>query len=359
MGDLSEAMSWRLWGPPVDHLSPKFRDKELRKKGSHLMTENSGTPSESLDYDAYDDGDDDGDCELEWDSWVNDLARQARASTSKNIAVTVTESPSMHPSHFRERLVGANASYSTVSTAAWSEQVASASSSPIPRHRHHADILPGVNMDLLSVNSPALLTAPSVLPFQSTGVTTSTVSVGGIVRTRSLILNDGGRGRGVARAMEVVSEDGAGGGRRSGGKHRAGKEKRGREEQVRNAVSPARTATPPLGMITSTVTVREASTSSGTGARFPTQPYISHFAEAPPEVGVTGHAGLETASTTSTTTTTRTTIQILPSRSSSRKGSDKKAGKGKRFKGGSSRGKAFSPERLVSKLDSALDFVTG
>jgi hypothetical protein len=49
--------------------------------------------------------------------------------------------------------------------------------------------------------------APSVLPFQSTGVTTSTVSAGGVVRTRSLISIDGRGGRGVARAMEILAED--------------------------------------------------------------------------------------------------------------------------------------------------------
>jgi hypothetical protein len=57
------------------------------------------------------------------------------------------------------------------------------------------------------LDSPALLMAPSVLPFQSTGVTTSTVSAGGVVRTRSLISIDGRGGRGVARAMEILAED--------------------------------------------------------------------------------------------------------------------------------------------------------
>jgi len=75
-----------------------------------------------------------------------------------------------------------------------------------------------------------------------------------------------------------------------------------------------------------------------------------------------------------TTSTTTTTIQLLPRQSSmsgdalvseasspSQKRGDK-AGKGKgKAKEAKSptRVKAFSPERLVSKLDSALDFVTG
>jgi hypothetical protein len=62
-------------------------------------------------------------------------------------------------------------------------------------------------MCLLSVDSPALLTTPSVLRFKSTGITMSTVSAGGVMHTRSLITVDGRRGSGVARAMEVFSED--------------------------------------------------------------------------------------------------------------------------------------------------------
>ena len=50
--------------------------------------------------------------------------------------------------------------------------------------------------------------APSVLPFQSTGITTITVTAGGVVPTRSLISVYGRRGRRVARAMVVLSEDG-------------------------------------------------------------------------------------------------------------------------------------------------------
>jgi hypothetical protein len=65
-------------------------------------------------------------------------------------------------------------------------------------------------MGLLSVDSLALLTgtAPGVLPFQSKGIPTSTISAGGVVRTRSLIAVDEHRGRGVARATDVLSKDG-------------------------------------------------------------------------------------------------------------------------------------------------------
>jgi hypothetical protein len=56
---------------------------------------------------------------------------------------------------------------------------------------------------------PTLLMAPSVLPFQSTGVITSTVSAGGIVRTRSLISIDGHSGHGVAGMIEILAKDGA------------------------------------------------------------------------------------------------------------------------------------------------------
>ena len=49
--------------------------------------------------------------------------------------------------------------------------------------------------------------APSMLPFQSMGVTTSTVSAGGVVRTRSLISIDGRSGCSMARMMEILTED--------------------------------------------------------------------------------------------------------------------------------------------------------
>ena len=52
-----------------------------------------------------------------------------------------------------------------------------------------------------------LLMAPSVLPFQSTGVMTSTVSAGGVVRTCSLISIDRCGGCGVACVMEILTED--------------------------------------------------------------------------------------------------------------------------------------------------------
>jgi hypothetical protein len=59
------------------------------------------------------------------------------------------------------------------------------------------------------IDSPALLMALSMLPFQSTGVTMSTVSAGGVMRTCSLILIDGHGGHGMARVMEILAKDGA------------------------------------------------------------------------------------------------------------------------------------------------------
>jgi hypothetical protein len=54
---------------------------------------------------------------------------------------------------------------------------------------------------------PMLLMAPSMLLFQSMGITMSTVSAGGVVRTHSLISIDGCGGRGVACVMEILAED--------------------------------------------------------------------------------------------------------------------------------------------------------
>jgi hypothetical protein len=358
-------MGWILWGAPADPLPPKSRGTDSHKSHPSLATENSGTPPDPLDYDVYNEPGDDGDCELEWDSWIRDLARQARAGANKSFAATVTEHLSAHLSHGPDRPVGRAASSSPVPTAPSCGQIPLTSPSPLSRHHHTpVDMLSGLNMDLLSIDSPALLTAPSVMPFQSTGVTTSTVSAGGVVRTRSLMSNDRGRGRGVARAIEVLNEGSSSGSRYTGlGRHRAAeKQKRIREEHSPHPLS----AVPPTGTVTSTVTVREA------GAPPTTQPYVSHLADVPPGLAVAGHTALETTSMTTsatTSTTTTTTIQLLPPRhlsspegvvpsSAGGKKADK-ARKGKRSKRPSSRGKAFSSERLVNKLDSALDFVTG
>ncbi len=283
----------------------------------------------------------------------------------------------MHPSYPGKR-IRPTASSSTFSSITLSEG-----------GRLPSDILPGANMGLLSVDSPALLTAPSVLPFQSTGITTSTVSAGGIVRTRSLIAVGGRRGRGVPRAMEVLSEDGDDG--PFAGKYRTGRQKRTREENGGGAMAssaPAHSSMavpgPTANTITSTVTVCESAGtpsppplqlhgSSGPfyaeGSPRATSSSVSASASAltPPVLATTGGNASETASIRSgiTTMTTTTTIPLLPRRgstgcelldasssSSSQKRGDKaekEKGKGKQAKG-SSRGKVFRSERLVSKI---------
>ncbi|KAF8271835.1 hypothetical protein EI94DRAFT_1796707 [Lactarius quietus] len=191
LGDVSEAMSWILWGrssgePPA----PKPCDPSQRKNDSTWPTENSDTIP---DLDADDEDGDECDYELEWDFWPNDLMRQARSGADKHITVNVHDPSSAHALHLHGRIDLVR----STSNMSLSAQLAPVS--PAVRH----EILSSANMDLLSVDSPALLTAPSVLPFQSSGVTTSTVSVGGVVRARSLMSVDRGRRRGVARAMEI------------------------------------------------------------------------------------------------------------------------------------------------------------
>lgn len=377
-------MAWVLCGgPPPEPSVSRQSGTELHRKFSDLATEESSTVHEPFNFDADDDGGDDGDCEQEWDSWAMDLMRQALTSSSNDIAVTVTEAASVHSS-YPHRRIRPTASSSTFSSVTLSEQ-----------SRRPSEIMPGANMGLLSVDSPALLTAPSVLPFQSSGVTTSTVSAGGIVRARSLMTVDGRRGRGVARAMDVLSEDGDDGPYH--GRHRAaaGRQRRAREENGTGAAmassAPAHSGgiatAPSANTITSTVTVRE---SGGTppppppSSSSPPPPLLQSFHGAPfaesgsssaaaASTSALGGAGSDAApirpGITTTTTTTTTTIPLLPRRSSvggetllpetgspSRKRSDK--GKGKQAKS-PSRGKVFRPERLVSKIDSALDFVTG
>ena len=382
-------MAWVLCGgPPLDPPAPKISSPELRRKFSDLTTDDSSTAHEPFNFDADGDGGDNSDCELEWDSWAEDLTRQALASSSNDIAVTVTEPVSIHPSYHDKR-IRPTASSSTFSSVTLSEHGG----------RLPSDILPGANMGLLSVDSPALLTAPSVLPFQSTGITTSTVSARGVVRTRSLMTVDGRRGRSVARAMEVLSEDGDDG--PSTGKYRMGRQKRTREENGRGTMASSAPThsgmaapAPTANTITSTVTVREsAGTPSPPPLHFHGSPRLPFYAEGSSRTLTSsvsasaltaststspvltaasggGNNASETASVRSgiTTMTTTTTIQLLPRRSSaggemllpeassppspSQKRSDKtEKGKGKQRKS-SSRGKVFRPERLVSKLES-------
>jgi hypothetical protein len=391
LGGVSDAMAWVLCGgPPLEPPVPKISSPELRRKFSDLTTDDSSTAHEPFNLDMDDDGGDNGNSEHEWDLWAEDLLRQALANSSNDIAVTVTEAVPIHPS-YPDKRIRPTGSSSTFSSVTLSEQGG----------RLPSDILPGANMGLLSVDSPALLTAPSVLPFHSTGITTSTVSAGGVVRTRSLIAVDGRRGRGVARAMEVLSEDSDDG--PFTGKSRTGRQKRTREDNGRGAMAssaPSHSSmavpAPTANTITSTVTVRE---SAGSPSPPPLQFHGSpgpFYAEGPPRAltSSVSASALTSASTsasssvltaaggrnvssetapvrpgiTTMTTTTTIPIQLLPRRSSvggemllpeassssspspSRKRSDKaEKGKGKQQPKRPSRGKVFRSERLVCK----------
>ncbi|KAI0305223.1 hypothetical protein B0F90DRAFT_1702629 [Multifurca ochricompacta] len=359
LGDISDAMSWILWkGPPLEPPATKSRGgKDPRKRRSRLATDNSDTLFDPLYFDVGKEGED-SDCELEWESWVKDLARQSRASTNKHTPPTIIEPELAHLDDGRERS-GDTTSSLTVSNVSTSEQVTPLS----PAVRRTTGLFPGANMDVLSVDSPALLTAPSVLPFQSTGVTTSTVSVGGVVRTRSLISVDGGRWRGVPRAIEIPNEGGSN--VRSPGKYRRGKQKRTWEENAWGTKSP-------------TMTMRNTDVLSTTQSfvspvlEVPSRAVVASASASgdafePASISSSSPVGVTTATTATTTTTTKTAIQFLPRRLSAAtetlrpdgvSTSGDKAGKGKRLKS-PSRGRTFSPERLVDKLDSALDFMTG
>lgn len=312
LGDVSEAMSWIMWGgsseaPPA----PKLCDPKKRKKESPLPTENSGTVPDS---DADDANGDEGDYELEWDSWPNDLARQARSGTDKHITVTVPErsEPSYtHGLHVHDRF-GIGRSTSNMSLSAQLGPV-----SPAVRD----EILSSANMDLLSVDSPALLTAPSVLPLQSSGVTTSTVSVGGVVRARSLMSGK----RGVARAMDIPADDS--GKLPCSRKQRAGKQKRTHEEHSLNASA------------TSSMTSMRSSGFSPTSTVRSTVSTL--------EVA-NDMASMPTTVTTSTVTTSATISSGSRRSSAAAETQRPEKGKGKGLKSGLT----FSAERLMSKIES-------
>lgn len=312
LGDVSEAMSWIMWGgsseaPPA----PKLCDPKKRKKDSPLPTEDSGTVPDS---DADDANGDEGDYELEWDSWPNDLARQARSGTDKHITVTVPErsEPSYtHGLHVHDRF-GIGRSTSNMSLSAQLGPV-----SPAVRD----EILSSANMDLLSVDSPALLTAPSVLPLQSSGVTTSTVSVGGVVRARSLMSGK----RGVARAMDIPADDS--GKLPCSRKQRAGKQKRTHEEHSLNASA------------TSSMTSMRSSGFSPTSTVRSTVSTL--------EVA-NDMASMPTTVTTSTVTTSATISSGSRRSSAAAETQRPEKGKGKGLKSGLT----FSAERLMSKIES-------
>lgn len=313
-------MSWILWGGPSEEpLAPKPYDPERRNKGSPLPAENSDTVP---DLDTVDVDGDEGDSELEWDSWPRDLTRQARSNMDKHITVTVPEPSSTPDPHLHGRF-GIARSTSNMSLSAQLAPI-----SPAVRH----DIMSSANMDLLSVDSPALLTAPSVLPFQGSGVTTSTVSVGGVVRARSLMSVEGGRRRGVARAMEIPTDDG-GKLSSSPGKRRTGKQKRTREEHSLNA-----SATPSLASMRS--------------SNFSPTSTVQEESCAGPEM-----ASLSTTSAATTSTTLQPAscpsgaVPETQQRTATVVAGENKARKGKGSKS-PSRGLAFSAERLVSKIES-------
>ena len=314
-------MSWIMWGgSPVEPPAPKPRDPEQPKKDSPLPTENSDTVP---DLEADDGDGDEGDYQLEWDSWPMDLARQARSGTDKHIAVTVPEPSSTQALHPPGRL-GIPRSTSNMSLSAQLSPV-----SPAVRQ----EIMSSANMVLLSVDSPALLTAPSVLPFQSSGVTTSTVSVGGVVRARSFMSVDVGRRRGVARAVEIPTEDG--GKQPSPRKQRASKQKRTREEHSLNA-----STTPSMSSMRST-------------GFSPTSTVRSTVSEEPCDAPET--ASTPTTGTTSTVTTAATVSSVSHCSSASaetqRPATGDKAGKGK-GKGSKSLSSAFKGEGLLRKIES-------
>jgi hypothetical protein len=310
-------MSWILWGgsseaPPA----PKPCDPKQRKKDSPLPTENSDTvPALNAD----DANGDEGDYELEWDSWPMDLARQTRSGMDKHITVTIpegSEPSSTHGPHLHDRF-GIGRSTSNMSLSAQLGPV-----SPAVRH----EILSSANMELLSVDSPALLTAPSVLPLQSSGVTTSTVSAGGVVRARSLMSVDRGRRRGVARAMDIPTDES--GKLPCSRKQRAGKQKWTHEEHSLNASATSSMASmhssgfSPTSTVRSTVSMLEVANDT---ASMP-------------------------ATVTTSTVTTSAPISSGSRRSSAAAETQRpdKGGKGKGLKSGL----ALSAERLMSKIES-------
>ena len=296
----------------------KPRDPEQCKNVSPLPTGNSDTVS---DLEADDADGDEGDYELEWDSWPMDLVRQARSGTDKHITVTVPEPSSSHTLHLPGRL-GIPRSTSNMSLSAQLAPV-----SPAVRQ----EIMSSANMGLLSVDSPALLTAPSVLPFQSSGVTTSTVSVGGVVRARSLMSVDGGRRRGVARAVEIPVKDS--GKLTSPRKQRASKQKRTREDRSLNA-----SATPSMSSMRSS----GFSPTSTVGSTVSEEPSDGPETSSMPTIGAT-------STVTAATTTSPVSRRSSAAAETQRPITGDKAGKGK---GSKSLSSAFKAEGLLRKIES-------
>lgn len=317
--------------------------------------------------DTYADVDDGSDCEKEWDGWMKDLVRQTR--TNKHVAVTVTEPP-IPPSLVSDADVSRNRrNHVEGMVSSVSSPGVSSSESSIRQSRHHElgtmpqlfkeDVPPDAHfpysatqnraytifsdipggLEALSARSPALLTTPSIMPLPATGVTTSTVSVGGVIRARSLTAaNEDGRGRGVPRAMEVVKEVDVE--RLKSGKPRSGKTRR-EDERSRVLSTPTSSsfaAMSPTSTMMSVMTTDDTST-------------VQH----------SPGSSSKSAKNMPTRTVPLPSISAAESSIVSVVEVEKEGGKEKksRLAKGFARSKTFSPERLVKGLDSALDFVDG
>ncbi|KAI0045232.1 hypothetical protein FA95DRAFT_1607857 [Auriscalpium vulgare] len=344
LGGVGSALSWIIGGGGAADSSVPGRRKHdfaasTPRRGS--SSEASGSNGHGYEPDA-DEDDDFSDCELEWDGWMRDLARQTRATKqlypadddtprrryAPPSALSNVTSPDLEAFYRQPR---ERASAPSMSAPTYGVTPASA---PAHQFTPLSDI-PG-GMEALSAHAPALLTTPSVMTMPATGVTTSTVSVGGVIRARSLTAaNEDGRGRGVPRAMEVLHEGLASSSKKSIKSSSSGKKR----ERVVSATS-SRSAMSPTSTIMSIVSAADtggtlrsqASGSSGRTARS-----AGHTDTIVPD------AELER---TATRTSTRVAV-IEPEL------------KDKRSGGMLAKAKAFSPERLVNKLDSALDFVDG
>lgn len=184
MGNVGKAMSWLMW----------------RETGEDSLTPASSParepPLSSLDFDI-DPSADTHQVELEWDNWIGDLTRQRRLAA---LADPITPRPSdvlssdIPPEEFPHHSPHQSpTSLPTPVSGQGSHEM----------RRFHPQSL----QEALSMDGPALLTTPSLFSAPTSGTTTSTVSVGGVVIAHSrTAVNESGRGRGVPRAMEILPE---------------------------------------------------------------------------------------------------------------------------------------------------------
>jgi hypothetical protein len=317
-----------------------------------------------LEMDAEEDNASDGSfaSEMEWEGWDLDLVRQARLREDTTSSLqSARREGTRHTRIIRHRLMPTDLSPSRLSSPSSAESLGRRgreaaisrfgnppTAAPIlgsylhtayERERPYSPLSlegTGASFEALSAMSPALLTAPSIMPLPVMGTTTSVISAGGVERARSLTaFNEDGRG--LPRAMGVLPEGEVSGAHSK----KVGKKGKSRKDgRVRASFTTSPTPRSNLSVVVPSEFDSHARGPSANTTQEQANSYQQWNAQA----------------SSSTTTVTVGGLLVPPTPDGIAEGGEKRTGKrGSRLM----KFKPFSPDRLVKGLDSALNFVEG